>query len=590
MKTHGFDPQRTTSLAVRIATLTTLTLLASSSARAQGSDNCATPQVISGLGPHAFNTTTATTGSQGQTVACSFSQGVDNDVWFRWTAPQNGTVALSTCQQTTVDTKIAVYGGTSCPVGSAIACSDDDCGVQSQTSFVTGTGVTYVFQIGSSPGNPGGTGTFTLTYLPPATNDNCATPAVITGPGPIPFDNSLASTGTQGQNNPGCVNVKNDLWYQWTAPATGIAHLSLCGQTAVDTAIAVYTGGTCPSAHSIACDDDACGLQSMTSFGVTAGAVFMLQIGSSGGASAGLGTFTIDVEATPANDDCGSPLTIGPGGVSFDTTSATTGSQGQSNPCGTIENDLWYAWTPSGTGTATIDTCGQTALNTSLAVYSGSGCPSGAALACNDDGCGQQSSVTFNIVAGTTYLIQVGSSPGSGGGPGSFIISTNAVGATPFCFGDGTAGPCPCNNAGIAGHGCQNSASTGGSVLTATGTSSLSADTLQFTASGELPVALSILLQGNLTISAISFGDGLRCTGGNLKRLYVKSASGGVVTAPVSGDLSVSARSAALGDTIPLGATRNYQFYYRDPNPTFCASPLGSTFNVSNAMAVVWGS
>jgi hypothetical protein len=589
MKMHLLVRQRAAFSAASGAMLITILSVAPSSARAQGSDNCAFPQTISGFGPHAFDTSAATTGSQGQFVACGATVGIDNDVWFRWTAPQSGTAVLSTCQQTTVDTKVAVYGGSTCPSGSAIACSDDDCGVQSQAAFVTSPGASYIFQIGSSPGNPGGTGTFSISYLPPSTNDNCATPDVISGNVQVPFDNSLASTGTQGQNNPGCVNVKRDLWYRWTAPVAGIAHLSTCGQTAVDTAIAVYAGGTCPTATSVACDDDACGLQSFTSFGVTAGSVWMLQIGSSGGASAGLGTFTIDIEGTPANDDCASPTTVS-GGASFDTTSATTGAEGQSNPCGPIENDLWYAWTPSVTGTATIDTCGQTALDTSLAVYSGASCPSGAALACDNDGCGSQSSVTFNIVAGATYLIQVGSAPGAGGGPGSFIITTNGVGPTPFCFGDGTGPACPCNNSGAGGHGCQNSASTGGAILTAGGTPSLSADTLQFTSSGELPVALSILLQGNATISAVHFGDGLRCTGGTLKRLYSKSASGGVVTAPQSGDPSVSARSATLGDPIPLGATRNYQFYYRDPNPSFCPSPAGGTFNVSNAMAVVWGS
>jgi hypothetical protein len=88
----------------------------------------------------------------------------------------------------------------------------------------------------------------------------------------------------------------------------------------------------------------------------------------------------------------------------------------------------------------------------------------------------------------------------------------------------------------------------------------------------------------------VSYGDGLRCTGGVLKRLYAKNASGGVVTAPQAGDPSVSARSAALGDPIPMGATRNYQVFYRDPNASFCPNPPGSTFNVSNAVAVVWGS
>jgi hypothetical protein len=158
----------------------------------------------------------------------------------------------------------------------------------------------------------------------------------------------------------------------------------------------------------------------------------------------------------------------------------------------------------------------------------------------------------------------------------------------PFCFGDGSAGACPCGNNGSAGHGCQNSGGTGGSILFSSGVADLSADTLVHTATGERPTALSIFLQGDAAIAPVFFGDGLRCTGGVLKRLYVKNASSGVVTAPQAGDPSVSARSAALGDPIPAGATRNYQVYYRDGSASFCPAPLGSSFNASNGVTVIW--
>jgi hypothetical protein len=167
-----------------------------------------------------------------------------------------------------------------------------------------------------------------------------------------------------------------------------------------------------------------------------------------------------------------------------------------------------------------------------------------------------------------------------------FLRDRGSVSAfTPLCFGDGTRGTCPCSNAGGSGHGCENSASTGGAVLTSSGIASLSSDSVQLTSSNELPSALSIVLQGNSAITPTNFGDGLRCAGGSLKRLYVKHAAGGMVTAPEAGDPSISARSAALGDMIPLGATRVYQVYYRDPNLVFC--PGG--FNVSSAIAIAWG-
>ena len=158
-----------------------------------------------------------------------------------------------------------------------------------------------------------------------------------------------------------------------------------------------------------------------------------------------------------------------------------------------------------------------------------------------------------------------------------------------FCFGDGTGAACPCANSGAPGHGCENSSTTGGAILGASGTASLSADSVVLTSSGEKPTATSVLLSGTTTVNSLHYGDGLRCVGGTLKRLYTHNAVGGVVTMPQGADASVSARSTAIGDVIQLGATRVYQVYYRDPSATFCPTPSGSTFNISNAIAIAWG-
>ena len=80
----------------------------------------------------------------------------------------------------------------------------------------------------------------------------------------------------------------------------------------------------------------------------------------------------------------------------------------------------------------------------------------------------------------------------------------------------------------------------------------------------------------------------MRCVAGTLKRLYVVNASGGVAAAPPGGGPPVSVRSATLGDPIPMGATRHYQTYYRDAVATFCPSPPGNTWNVTNALSAVW--
>jgi Tol biopolymer transport system component len=165
----------------------------------------------------------------------------------------------------------------------------------------------------------------------------------------------------------------------------------------------------------------------------------------------------------------------------------------------------------------------------------------------------------------------------------------DAAAIASFCGGDGSSAACPCGNNGSPGRGCQNSAGTAGAVLDAAGHASLASDTLVLTVSSELSSALTIFLQGSQPIPPTNFGDGLRCAGGTLKRLYTRTAIGGTATAPGS-DPRISVRSAAIGDPISLGHSRYYQTYYRDANPSFCTAPQGGTFNASQAVAVAWGS
>jgi hypothetical protein len=169
----------------------------------------------------------------------------------------------------------------------------------------------------------------------------------------------------------------------------------------------------------------------------------------------------------------------------------------------------------------------------------------------------------------------------------SVLLDQSAATFFSFCYGsDVAAEACPCGNAGGSGRGCQNSAASGGAQLSASGMTS--PDSVVLAASGELPSVLSIFLQGDAAIVPVTFGDGLRCAGGHLKRLYAKNASAGSTSAPSAGDPSITSRSAALGDPIAPGSSRFYQVYYRDPVLTFCPSPSGNAWNVGNAVAIAW--
>jgi Tol biopolymer transport system component len=150
---------------------------------------------------------------------------------------------------------------------------------------------------------------------------------------------------------------------------------------------------------------------------------------------------------------------------------------------------------------------------------------------------------------------------------------------------------CPCGNPPSgAGRGCDNSSLTGGATLTASGIAYLSIDSLVFTTSDERPTATSLLLQGDSMLpTGLVFGQGVRCVGGTMKRLYVKIALNGSITAPDfnATDPTVSSRSAFLGDPIQSGESRFYLVFYRDP-VVLGGCTATNTFNSTQTGSISW--
>jgi len=161
----------------------------------------------------------------------------------------------------------------------------------------------------------------------------------------------------------------------------------------------------------------------------------------------------------------------------------------------------------------------------------------------------------------------------------------------PFCFGDGTQKDCPCGNNGAPGNGCGNTDYPDGSNLAATGIPSLSNDTLVLIVTQQHPSSLSLFVQGDALVGPLNYGDGLRCIGGHLKRIFrIKNWHNSDAAAPSVYSIppapaTVSGQSAALGDPLSPGDARYYQVYFRDPDPSFCPP---NTFNVTNAISVQW--
>jgi predicted dienelactone hydrolase len=105
--------------------------------------------------------------------------------------------------------------------------------------------------------------------------------------------------------------------------------------------------------------------------------------------------------------DCGGATGIPPdGGVVTGTTVGGTNVFRSSCGLDVLAPERLFQWTPSTSHVATIQTCGPaTTFDTILYVREATCFAPD--LACNDDSCGLQSSVTLPVVAGTTYYIVV---------------------------------------------------------------------------------------------------------------------------------------------------------------------------------------
>ena len=151
-----------------------------------------------------------------------------------------------------------------------------------------------------------------------------------------------------------------------------------------------------------------------------------------------------------------------------------------------------------------------------------------------------------------------------------------------YCFGDGSGTACPCGNASAIGDasGCLHSSGAGGKLV-GVGGASVALDTLVLTGT-QMPDGPALYFQGSSPVASgagLVFGDGLRCAGGTVIRLRVRTNVAGASQYPGVGDPSVS--TAGL---VSAPGVFDYQVWYRD-SAAFC-SP--STFNLTNGWRVVW--
>jgi len=425
-----------------------ITISCDTTTNAPLNDSCYYAEVIGSVTDHPFDTTCATFDGPGHCM-------VSSNIWYRYTAPGTGDVTVSLCGSD-FDTVLAIYQTNSCyPAASQlIGCNDDmdttNCWQQSEITFTASAGTEYLIEVGGYHFYDSGQGVISIyTDVGPdvPVNDNCYNAKTVGNVTNLPFDTTNATFDGPGQ----CMQSPN-LWYCYTATASGDVTVSLCGSE-FDTKLAVYNGCNCPPSQSslIECNDDACDWQSEVTFTATAGTSYLIEVGGYGNQT-GLGVLNISSEGGSGgvsdNDICRNATQVGNvTNLPFTTIGATFDGIGH---CVRSPN-IWYCYTATCTGDVTVSLCGSE-FDTMLAVYNGCACPPALAhmIECNDDFCGQQSQITFPAIAGNQYLIEIASfSTGYSTEPGNGVLTITCDGGGSAKASDLGDAPDSTNNYGV---------------------------------------------------------------------------------------------------------------------------------------------
>ena len=242
------------------------------------------------------------------------------------------------------------------------------------------------------------------------------------------FEFSTIGAVTDGPDNPECEaggssQIDADIWFCYTASATGSTTASVCG-SGFNTRLAVYNGCGCPpNGAPIACNDDSCGAQSTVTFAVIAGETYLIRIGGVE-AAAGVGTLTINcLSFSVPNDSCDFATPIITPFFAMGTTIGALPDVGLP-ACGPPMTgpSVWYKVTGTG-GVFNADTCifGDTEYDSMMTVYRGD-CDGLICVADNDDSCGLQAGLTWQTEAATEYFIVVHGFIGANGTFTMFVV------------------------------------------------------------------------------------------------------------------------------------------------------------------------
>jgi|GEM_PF-782087 len=225
--------------------------LASWSLRAApANDNFANAYVLTGVSVTRIDSNVGATRESGEPYHDESSP--LKSIWYRWTAPQDGILTISTAGST-FDTVLAVYTGTTLLNLVRVASNDDDGSLMtSKVRFAARAGTTYRIAVDGYFGDFG-TVSFSLnlqTNITKPANDNYANATLLVGATiNINAGNDFA-TVEPNELTP-TLDGGASVWWAWDAPSSERYLIKTLGSD-FDTILAVYNGTTLVSWN----DDD----------------------------------------------------------------------------------------------------------------------------------------------------------------------------------------------------------------------------------------------------------------------------------------------------------------------------------------------
>jgi len=319
--------------------------------------------------------------------------GATATVWYTWTPSESGTASVSACGSYYIDA-IAAYTGDQ--VGSLTKKASGYC----QLGFAAIAGTTYRIAVASYPDYQGDFDLKAKIVHPPA-NDNFAAAATISA---FPVaGNTEGATLEAGEPLPEYSDASATVWYKVSFANAGTYVFDACDSDTVQS-LAVYSGTTLSNLAERGSSYCKLNVQLAKS------TLYYIAVGSYSDA---WGEFSLKAGyyAPVANDDFASAATLATGAVTAGSNVSASRQAGEPYHDGADGgHSVWYAWTPSQDGAATVDVCAN--FDSVLAVYKGSALGSLTKVASDDDsgvnGCSSMSSsVTFDATANTTYRLAV---------------------------------------------------------------------------------------------------------------------------------------------------------------------------------------